>query len=615
MLKKISVLVLFSFCFALLLTSVAAAQFHAQELPMKHRWDLYRIIPKHDNLSSEVMAVLSFTQEDGWHTYSHSPGELGKPTRLLTELGSGGSLTVYYPAGTPKKDTFSPDITVNVYEGTTRLFIPLPAAVQAPFNILANLEILLCSDTKCLPASVDIPFQVSHMALDDLPVANSQPWWTEFIAASKTHPLGEKADVPSVVSMPLSGEMDWDLSPIYFQASLEVESLLTAILFGLLAGLILNVMPCVLPVISLKLSAVLASCSQQDERTRRRLFRSHNILFSLGIMSWFVILAAVLSATGQAWGEIFQQTWMIMSLTAIVFALSLSLFGLYSLPIVDLKFDQKSKSPRAQAFFTGMLTTLLATPCSGPFLGGVLGWALLQPPFVIMAVFLSIGFGMTLPYIMLTLFPNLVRFLPTPGPWVQVVEKAVAFFLAGTCIYLINILPDAMILPMLVLMWMTVPAAWLWGKAGPGLSTVKRWSLRLAGILLFSVALFWALSPGEDDFRWTNFDAQEVAGQVGKSTMFIDFTADWCPTCKVIERTVLTNENLLRWKEKYDITFIRVDLTENNPDGEKLLHALGSRSIPAAALFRVGSEGQSPVVLRDIFTVSQLENLLNSYKE
>lgn len=614
MLTKTHAYIITTFVLLLGFGSVAPAQFHAQELPMKQSWKLF-FLPSENDFNADLLAVLTITLEDGWHTYAHTPGDLGKPTTLLAQLGDGKPLAVIYPDGHTTQDSFNPDATVNVYEGEERFFVPLPKTVQIPFTVLANLELLFCSETKCLPAQAELPFDATQIAPQTIAKADTQPWWPDFLEMSHRQPLEQKTPTSQLTPSTTPVDIQWDFSPVYAQPGLEVGGLVTAILFGLLAGLILNAMPCVLPVISLKLSGVLASSSLDDDNERRRVFRTHNVLFSLGIMSWFAMLALVLGFTGQAWGEIFQQSWMIIILTAIVFALSLSLFGLYSLPVIDLKFDQESANPKTQAYFTGLLATLLATPCSGPFLGGVLGWALIQPPLVILTVFLSIGLGMTTPYMLLTAFPSLVRFLPKPGAWVQVVEKIVAFFLAGTCIYLINILPDSQLLPMLILMWLTVPAAWLWGKAAPGMPSSKRWTYRLAGVLVFTTALTWTLNPQEQQFHWNEFNASEVAEQVGQTPMLIDFTADWCPTCKVIEQTVLTQENLAIWKKKYNVTFVRVDLTENNPEGEKLLHALGSKSIPVAALIGTGKEARSPVVLRDIFTASQLENLLKSYKK
>ena len=135
-----------------------------------------------------------------------------------------------------------------------------------------------------------------------------------------------------------NGMVRWSFTPTYLQPGLEVGNLLSAILMGLLAGLILNIMPCVLPVVSLKLSALLDSSAIDNETDRIVAFREHNIFFSLGVITFFLVLALVLGLTGQAWGALFQKQWLVLAVAGVIFALSLSLFGLFHLPVIDLKF-------------------------------------------------------------------------------------------------------------------------------------------------------------------------------------------------------------------------------------------------------------------------------------
>jgi len=382
-----------------------------------------------------------------------------------------------------------------------------------------------------------------------------------------------------------------------------------AVLLGLLAGFILNFMPCVLPVISIKLSALMAGSSSADAVKRRAMFREHNLYFASGILLYFLVLSAILGATGLAWGQIFQQPVIVMALTALIFALSLSLFGVFSLPIVDLKFDQMTTHPKLQALFTGLLATLLATPCSGPFLGGVLGWTLMQPPWVISSVLLAVGFGMALPYLVMVLFPGLARLFPKPGAWTGHLEKAVGLLLMGTCIYLISILPDARLIPVLILLWFTALGAWAWGLAAPGFDSAKTVLLKLLAALLL-VAGFWlGLRPAEVVTQMDAYSESSLRSMLGKETVVVDFTADWCPSCKVLEQTTLTPARLGDMKKRFGLKLVRADLTEQNPEAEALLHALGSKSIPVLAIFPKNAP-EHPLVLRDLFTPTQLEEAL-----
>ena len=405
--------------------------------------------------------------------------------------------------------------------------------------------------------------------------------------------------------------VNWQFEPTYLQPGLEVSSLISAILMGLLAGLILNIMPCVLPVVSLKLSSLLNATDSRGQKNRYRAFREHNIFFVLGVLAFFIVLAVVLGATGKAWGALFQYRWLVLALAAMITALAASLFGLFHLPIIDLKFGARQTTPRRQAFFTGMLTTLLATPCSGPFLGGVLGWALIQGPFIIATVFVAIGVGMASPYMLLAINPKLARFLPKSGPWIEFVEKGVGFFLLGTAFYLVSIAYGTWTLRILAPLWVILTGGWLWFHTN-NVRAAVRWTIRLVTLALLAGSIAWTTPSQLETDPWEPFNPVTLNDAIGEEFLFVDFTADWCPTCKALEATVMTDKNVARWKNTYAVRFIKVDMTERDPEAEALLLALGSRSIPTAAIFRK-NQPKTPLVLRDLFTVKQVENILNSH--
>ena len=584
----------------------AHAQFHGAQSPSQLSWALYAGPDDAGTGQPTAVAVLTISIDPDWYTYSNNPGELGRPTRLAAEIIPGNiPLAVLYPPGTPKKDASDPTVMVNTYHNTVRLYLPLPPDVRPPFTIQAALTVLYCAVDRCLPSSEELVLPVETLDPATLPRAEDQTWWDEY------------ADLGGFTATPPTGKLEeeiiprWDFQPEYLHPGLEVTGLPTAILLGLLAGLILNVMPCVLPVVSLKLSCVLSGTGCTRDQTTTN-FRSHNLYFALGVLSFFALLAVVLALTGQAWGALFQNPVIVLSMAAVVLALAFSLMGFFHLPIIDLKFETKVKNPHTQAFFTGALTTLLATPCSGPFLGGVLGWALLQPSLMVMAVFLSIGLGMAAPYFGLALFPGLARFLPKPGPWIEFVEKIVAFFLLATALYLIDIGTGGLYRNWLILAWAVPSAAWLAYRAQKASTAPGKIAL---GVLAILIAAFTALTLRPQfiaESSWETYDAATFEALVGKEPMFLKFTADWCPSCKVLERTVLTDANVATWKTRYNIRFIEVDLTEHNIRGEALLNALGSKSIPTSVLFSTVDNGRVPLVLRDLYTTTQLENVLKS---
>lgn len=593
-------------CLGLLASTALAQQRHA-DYPLATQWETFGLGQEaraQSGLSATHLAVLFIEPDPGWYTYAQDPGGFGKPTRLSATLGPGQTkLTAYYPPGTAKQDAFDPTLTVNAYLGRTPIFLPLPDGAALPQAILAKLEMLLCTKDKCLPTSIDLRFEMPDKIVAE---ARTQPWWPVFLASLKPQ---AKAAALSVAPSPAPSAADsgqWKaLKPRFLQPGLEVGGLAKAILMGLLAGFVLNFMPCALPVISIKLSSLLAGGGGSCEAERRSKLREHFLFLALGALLYFLFLGVLFGVTDLAWGQIFQQPGVVLALTAIVFALSLSLLGVFTLPVIDLKFDQMTTHPKLQSLFTGMLTTLLATPCSGPFLGGVLGWALLQPPFIVTTVLLSIGLGMASPYLLICVFPALVRFCPKPGPWTGHVERLVALFLMGTCIYLLNILPESMLVSALILLLVTAVSCTIWGSAGPGFDTRRAWGLKLLAVLLVAACAFWVALPSPKT-QWERYTTQALTAKLGQELVLVDFTADWCPTCKVLEQTNLTPGRMTELQAKYGLRLMKADLTEKNPEAEALLAALGSKSIPLLALFPKNAPLE-PLILRDLFTPQQLE--------
>ncbi|MDR0339660.1 MAG: thioredoxin family protein [Desulfovibrio sp.] len=552
----------------------------------------------------------------------------------------GHALPVRAPSAPLKKDTAFASISLPgseegnppIFPGPVTFWTELPFA-QGLGGVAAKVTMsgLLCSATSCTPVSGTLELAFSALEMASFPPAKAEAWWTAWTEGESVlipPPEGtvEAALSPGIdpfaggrrLTPPAAPESEAEklarhaavfstLAPAFFNPEVEVRFLGEALLFGLLAGLILNLMPCVLPVVSLKFSALMAVTSMEDKKRQAGAFRVHCLIFALGIMTWFLVLAVMLGVAGWAWGELFQRPIVIVLLGLMLFLLALSLFGVFSLPIFDPKITRNGH-PYWQAFASGLLATLLATPCSGPLLGGVLAWAILQPLPVLILTIASVGVGMSAPYGVMAFCPGLVRLLPRPGAWTLRLEQLLAFFLMASVVYLATLLPDEWIPAFLFSLFAVAFAAWLWGQIGHlRAGRLRRFISRAVAIGVLLLAAAAGVASVNPDRTWEKFEPEVFTKLLGKEPMLLDFTADWCPSCKALEHTTLSRGRMADLRRRYNVRTIRVDLTRNAEAGQELLKALNSTSIPVLALFPEGTLATRPVVLRDLVTPKQLE--------
>lgn len=572
-----------------------------------------------------------------YHAYSHSVEGLGLPTVLDFTLEGEGAMPVLYPAGVKEKDIYDPGKSVFVYRDRVVLLAVMPDSASGAMYA-ARLEMLLCSSKRCLPDKQTFTGQIETK----LPLLQEMPWKgeAEALLASQADSFGaisvdegkappplkdsskESASPPGGASAENGTDAQsggiagadalqgLNLSPTYANADMEIFTLGQALLLGLLAGLLLNAMPCVLPVLTIKVSGLVMMGNLSDKHKMRH-FRLHNFFFALGILTFFTFLAILLVAADLMWGQLYQNQAVILVMLLLVFLMGLSMLGVFTLPVIDLHVGEDTKNPKLQAYCTGLVSTFLATPCSGPLLGGALAWALTQSMLIVLAVFWAIGFGMALPYITFCVWPNMARILPRPGNWMYVVEHILGFMLLATSIYLLSILPPEKHMEVLAILLVVACGAWLWGKfCGPAAPMIRRRMLGAACCVLLCCAIFWVLRPTPPQPQWQAFSPQTFMDSLGKKNMLVEFTADWCPNCKFIEATVFSARNVNVWRKRYGMELIKVDLTQPDPYAEKLLAMLGSKSIPLTALFAKGPAARKPLALRDIYTRGNLEKCL-----
>ncbi len=409
----------------------------------------------------------------------------------------------------------------------------------------------------------------------------------------------------------------WTPPPFEIQES-ESKSIWMYLLLAFVAGAILNVMPCVLPVISIK---VLSFVNQAGE-SKARVFQL-GLAFAAGIVVVFWGLAIFAITAGAGWGQQFQSTTFLIVMIGLVFAFAMSMFGVFEIGVPS-QVGQMASGNReglGDAFFKGMLATALATPCSGPFLGSTLVWALAQSNMTIFAIFTALGLGMALPYVFLTANPKLLKKLPKPGAWMETFKQAMGFVLVATVLFLMRSLDtDYLMFTLLFLVFVALGCWWYgrfatWDKpAGVRLRHLAA-GLAMAGAgawLSFGVAPNTG-SKGSVD--WVHFtpDGFEQALASGRN-VFVDFTADWCVNCKTNKTFVYESDVVAALFREKNVLVLEADETDGSEYTsmlEGLRSKLGSKSIPFMAIFSA-DDPYKPVVAHSIVGRGQMVEMLEA---
>jgi len=405
------------------------------------------------------------------------------------------------------------------------------------------------------------------------------------------------------------------------------NSLFGILLMAFLGGLILNLMPCVLPVLSIKL-LTLSKQSGMDphQRHRQSAFTVSGIIFSMLVLALILI---ILQASGKAagWGIQFQSPMYGWSLMVLLFSFALNLLGVWSIPSFRVKTDaQVSKgSSNTASFFNGILTVVLATPCSAPFLGVALGFALSSTWWVILLVFLMIGIGLASPFYLIANIPRAVALLPKPGVWMDRFKELLAFGLLGTAVWLVTLLSRQIDQAAfdLVLWFMVVLGIfwWLVGKmqASNLLDFQKKILLGLSFGIVLGCALFMAPAPfriqnhvdtlvdSKQDKNWQTFSGSTVQASLEQGKpVFIAFSAAWCLTCQLNEATTLQDAKVLSAFKNNNVQLFKADWTNPNSEIEHWLARFRRNAVP---LYVFLSKNQKPQILPEVLYVHDILNL------
>jgi suppressor for copper-sensitivity B len=419
------------------------------------------------------------------------------------------------------------------------------------------------------------------------------------------------------------------------------------LLLAFLGGITLNIMPCVLPVLGLKILAFV----QQSGQSRVRTFLL-NVWYSVGLIAVFMVLASLAASVkyNLGWGELFQFPTFNVVMSVIVFVMGLSFLGVWEIPIPGFIGSGKTAELAQREGFTGafakgVITTILATPCTGPFMASALAWSVSQPSLTIYLVFFSVGLGMASPYLIIGAFPKLVGFLPKPGAWMDTFKQVMGMVLLGTVVYIFSFLGTPYCLPTLGLLLGCGIGCWWIGRTPltAGLpAQIRAWVVALVVVGIVWVIMFPGISgigggkergTGLYGIMASRFDEtiekntlrrlEELesqgfelvktgrtepvdAGPVKPKTILVDFTADWCVNCKTLEAFVLNTEAVRRKIAENGVVRLKADWTaRNEPDVNQMLDWLGGRQVPTLAIFPANNSN-NPIVLRGGYTKGDL---------
>ena len=392
----------------------------------------------------------------------------------------------------------------------------------------------------------------------------------------------------------------------------------TAIGLAFLGGIILNLMPCVFPVLFLKGLALVQSSG--EERSR---LRSHGLVYALGILVSFWIIVAVLLALrasgGQAgWGFQLQSPTFVALLAAGLFFFALSLAGQFDLglSLTSVGGDLAKKQGYTGSFFTGVLATIVATPCTAPLMGAAIGFALAQPAGITFAVFTALALGLATPYLVLSFQPAWTRILPRPGAWMEVLKQLTAVPLFGTAIWLAWVYGSlyssgstaAGVDHLAHLLWCFLAlaiAGWVLGR------WPARWASAIAAILIAAIGLAIPLyQPKDTTLVWQPYSQQALdQARAAGHPVFIDFTAAWCLSCQVNERLVLKSSEVQHEFSENKVTLLKADWTHYDPEITRQLASIGRSGVPTYVIYPAGAN-TSADVLPELLTKDIMLNAL-----
>lgn len=563
----------------------------------------------------EAAVVLDIAK--GYHINTDAPKlDFQIPTKLVLAAGEGLTWGApHFPAPETIKLALSPD-PVPVFSGRVLVRISGNAAATLATSGVRKVKVTIdyqaCNDTACLaPATTDTELEIPLAAAgtpvkpaheDELRALETAP--TSSGAPSSSPRFGTASGEPTT-GAPSSGGAPPPTAPP------DSGAIAYALLSALLGGLLLNIMPCVFPVLSLKVAGVVEHAHSSGTPPWK-----HAVAFTSGVLVFCWGLAAALlgvRAAGEkaGWGFQLQSPLFVAGMALLLFIIALNLFGVFEIGVGMTRLGGvEAGSGLLGSFGSGALTTLVATPCSAPFMGSAVGIALNQPGWYTFPIFTLLGLGISLPYDLLVCVPALMRRMPRPGPWMVVFKQALAFPMLAAVVWLAWVLgvqrgPSGMA-ALLACQVMVALGLWGYGRAQSSLSrSAGIW--RVVSLALVAGAVWWMVDglvhKQAEAIAWQPFSPAALQkARDEKKVVFIDFTAAWCATCQTNERLVLSRREIADAFTRRGVVALRGDFTSQDPIIATALASYGRSAVPVYVVYRPGDD--KPNVLPDVLTPS-----------
>ena len=567
-----------------------------------------------------VIAVV-FDVKEGFHAQSHTPSSTDY-IPFEVKLDADPAITAYEPIYPKGEDHEYGQLgKLNAYTGKVIVYVPVDVkagTAAGEIKLNGTVSYQACDNNVCYaPQKPKFTITTKIVAVGEASTLNQPELFKDFDpkTIAKRTPASQPVNIRGANP---SASSEWTI----FGHAIGGDSYFLAFGVAILVGIIFNLMPCVLPVLPLKIVGFYET--SQHHRGKSFLY---GLSFSAGIVATFGLLALlVLPVTGGTgggqtqWGQWFSKPYIVWPLVAILIALGLGMLGLFTfrLPLGVYSIEPKHDSYSGNFLF-GILTAVLSTPCTAPLFGGLVGWAAAQSAsggrFIGVGVVVMVGVGMALPYLILSALPELARKLPRTGPWSELVKQFMAFMLFGVAAYFAGqrlvagngFLWLVFAVSVAAGIFLLVRTAQLMPRAFPiGISF-------LIALCLSGGSFAIARSLNKQTLNWIPYSAVALdQARAGKQRVMVEFTAKWCANCQYVEATVFHDETVEAALTKRNVVLLRADLTTEDAPGWDLLRKLNpSGGIPLTAIY--SPKQDAPALLASIYTKQTLIDTLVSF--